>query len=60
LDEVTRQRKIDFLHRWFPGQATKPWFSRETFLATLRLRGVESRSPEGHAEAVQGRTLILA
>jgi LmbE family N-acetylglucosaminyl deacetylase len=60
LDDLTCQRKIDLLHSCFPSQATKPWFSRETFLATLRLRGIESRAREGYAEAFHGRKLILA
>jgi LmbE family N-acetylglucosaminyl deacetylase len=60
LDDLTCQRKIDLLHACFPSQATKPWFSRETFLATLRLRGIESKASGGYAEAFHGRKLLLA
>lgn len=60
LDQCTCEQKIDQLHRSFSSQVAKPWFSRETFLSTLRLRGIESRSPDGYAEAFYGRKLILA
>jgi LmbE family N-acetylglucosaminyl deacetylase len=60
LDQCTCDQKIDQLHRAFSSQEAKPWFSRETFLSTLRLRGIESRSPDGYAEAFYGRKLILA
>ena len=29
----------------------KDWFTRDTFMAMLRLRGLECRSPSGYAEA---------
>jgi len=60
LDQCTCEQKIDQLQRSFSSQAAKPWFSRETFLSTLRLRGIESRAPDGYAEAFYGRKLILA
>jgi LmbE family N-acetylglucosaminyl deacetylase len=60
LDRCTCEQKIDHLQRRFPSQAVKPWFSNETFLAMLRLRGIEGRSPGGFAEAFYARKLILA
>jgi LmbE family N-acetylglucosaminyl deacetylase len=60
LDERTCDQKIAHICRSFPTQLTKPWFSPETFRATLRLRGIESRSPYGYAEGFYGRKLILA
>ena len=52
--------KITQLERCFGSQTAKPWFSRETFMATLRLRGIECRSPGGYAEAFYARKLVLA
>ena len=52
--------KADALLRAYPSQSRKHWFTRETFIAMLRLRGLECRSPSGYAEAFQGRKLRLA
>jgi hypothetical protein len=41
----------------FPTQAGKHWFSEDTFLAIMRLRGVECG--EAYAEAFYGRKLVL-
>lgn len=43
----------------FPSQREKPWFSEETFLGLSRLRGIECRAPEGHAEAFYGRKIVI-
>jgi hypothetical protein len=43
--------------RFFQTQANKHWFSPETFNAILRIRGIESKSPSGYAEAFYGRKL---
>ncbi|MBV6451635.1 MAG: PIG-L domain-containing protein [Anaerolineae bacterium] len=58
LDEQTSRAKADHLVLHFGTQTNKHWFTRETFLALLRLRGVESRSPEGYAEAFYCRKVI--
>jgi LmbE family N-acetylglucosaminyl deacetylase len=60
LDRCTCEEKIDHLHRRFPSQTAKPWFSNETFVSMLRLRGIEGKSPDGYAEAFYARKLILA
>jgi LmbE family N-acetylglucosaminyl deacetylase len=44
----------------FPTQAGKHWFDAEVFLGLMRLRGMESRSPSGYAEAFTCRKLSLA
>jgi LmbE family N-acetylglucosaminyl deacetylase len=51
LDEVTCQWKAEHLLRHFNTQSGRHWFTKETFLALSRLRGIESKSPGGHAEA---------
>ena len=40
-------------------QRSKPWFTEDVFFALLRLRGMESRSPSGLAEAFYGRKLAV-
>jgi LmbE family N-acetylglucosaminyl deacetylase len=44
------ERKIDLLHTHFGTQRSKDWFDRETFRGLARLRGMECRAPELHAE----------
>lgn len=60
LDAATRRRKIRHLMQAFPSQHRKPWYSEETFLALLRLRGIESGSATGWAEGFHARKLGLA
>jgi len=55
LDDTLREKKIELLMRFFQTQTNKYWFSPETFNALLRLRGIESKSPGGYAEAFYGR-----
>ena len=60
LDEQQCERKIETIMRTYASQADKHWFSPETFRATLRLRGIECKSPSGYAEAFRCRKLVLA
>jgi LmbE family N-acetylglucosaminyl deacetylase len=53
------ENKINYLFDAFGSQRAKPWFSRETFLGLMRLRGMESNSPSGYAEAFHCRKLAL-
>lgn len=59
LDEATCQRKIKLLLEHFPTQKARDWFSEDTFLALLRLRGMESRAPSKYAEAFYGHKLVV-
>jgi LmbE family N-acetylglucosaminyl deacetylase len=59
LDESTCRKKAAFLRQTFRTQASKPWFSDDTFLALMRLRGVEASSPTGLAEAFYARKINL-
>jgi LmbE family N-acetylglucosaminyl deacetylase len=59
LDEATCCRKLELLRRHYGSQASKPWFTDETFRALLRLRGIEARAPQNYAEAFYGRKLVL-
>jgi LmbE family N-acetylglucosaminyl deacetylase len=55
IDEGDRTRKAELLVTHHVTQRDKPWFTRETMDALMRLRGVECRSPSGYAEAFHGR-----
>jgi LmbE family N-acetylglucosaminyl deacetylase len=59
LDEDLAHRKVRAVLEGFPSQAGHFWFTEETFLALLRLRGVEARSPGGYAEGFHARKLVL-
>jgi hypothetical protein len=43
----------------FGSQRTKDWFSEETFLGLMRLRGVECRAADGYAEAFHARKIVF-
>lgn len=51
------REKVDALLGSYRSQASRDWFDRETFMAMLRLRGVECRSASGYAEAFHGRKI---
>ncbi len=59
LDEPTCRKKVENLAAGFPSQAGKPWFTPDTFMSTLRLRGVECASPTRHAEAFICRKVVI-
>jgi len=52
--------KVDTIWAAYESQRDKHWFSRETFLATMRLRGIECKAPSGYAEAFYCRKLLIA
>ena len=53
------QEKIDALMDCFKSQLHRQWFTRDTFEAIARLRGIECNAPEGYAEAFFVRKLRL-
>jgi LmbE family N-acetylglucosaminyl deacetylase len=59
LDEDLADRKVQAILDGFPSQAEHFWFSEETFMGLLRLRGVEARSASGLAEGFHARKLLL-
>ena len=52
-------RKIDVLMSTFGSQHAKRWFTPETFLGLMRLRGIECNADSGYAEAFYARKLVL-
>jgi len=60
LDVRLCEKKVQHIMGQFKTQADNQWFSKETFMALMRLRGVESNSLSGYAEAFHGRKLVFA
>ena len=59
LESPSYRLKVDHLFTVFQSQRTKPWFAGETFLGLMRVRGMESNSASGYAEAFYARKVVL-
>jgi LmbE family N-acetylglucosaminyl deacetylase len=59
LERAFCDQKIDHLFAAFKSQSSKKWFSRDTFLALMRIRGMECNSPSGYAEAFHTRKVTF-
>jgi LmbE family N-acetylglucosaminyl deacetylase len=59
LEAPLYEQKVDCLFEAFRSQRVKRWFDRETFLGLMRLRGMESNSPSGYAEAFHCHKLVM-
>jgi LmbE family N-acetylglucosaminyl deacetylase len=59
LDESVCRRKVGILVDSFASQRAKQWFDEQTFLAILRLRGMEANAPTRFAEAFYCRKAVL-
>jgi LmbE family N-acetylglucosaminyl deacetylase len=60
LKQSTCARKVRYLTSVFGTQRDKHWFSEETFMGLMRLRGMECRASDGYAEAFYARKLVVA
>jgi LmbE family N-acetylglucosaminyl deacetylase len=60
LTQAEVQRKCDVLMECFPSQRDRNWFTRTTFEAMARIRGIECNAAQGYAEAFYGRKVVLA
>jgi LmbE family N-acetylglucosaminyl deacetylase len=60
LEAPLYERKVDHLFEAFASQREKRWFDRQTFLGLMRLRGMESNSPSGYAEAFHARKMVFS
>ena len=60
LTQAVVDQKLALLEEHFATQRGKHWFDRETFLALMRLRGLESVAPERFAEAFTARKVVVA
>jgi len=59
LDEELCHWKTEHLLSHFKTQAGRHWFTKDTFMAILRLRGIESASPGSFAEAFHCRKMTF-
>jgi LmbE family N-acetylglucosaminyl deacetylase len=53
------RRKVSALLKSYKSQRGRDWFTESTFMAMLRLRGLECRSASGLAEAFHGRKVTV-
>ena len=60
LEQHHVDAKVDAIWDAYESQHDKHWFTKETFLALLRVRGIECKAPSGYAEAFHCRKLVLA
>jgi hypothetical protein len=60
ISKPVARRKVSHLNRCFSSQGNRDWFTADTFLGLMRLRGLESRSHSGLAEAFHARKLNLS
>lgn len=59
LEAAIYEKKISNIMKAFESQRTKRWFEESTFLAIMRLRGMECNCDSGYAEAFYSRKLTL-
>lgn len=59
IEQELCDRKIALLLQHFQSQSNRHWFTRDTFLALMRLRGVEGACASGLAEAFHCRKARL-
>jgi LmbE family N-acetylglucosaminyl deacetylase len=59
LSESVCSTKVRNIIQNFPSQRENQWFDEQTFLAILRLRGMEANSPTRYAEAFYCRKAVL-
>lgn len=60
VSERVARRKAEHLAANFASQRSKDWFREDTFLALMRIRGLECRSESGFAEAFHARKARLS
>ncbi len=59
LNESNYRKKITNLFEHFGTQTDNHWFTEDTFLSIMRLRGVESNAPDRYAEAFYCRKIVF-
>ena len=59
LDEAICKNKTNYILDSFQSQKEKHWFTEETFLSILRLRGIESNAPGKYAEGFYCRKIVF-
>jgi LmbE family N-acetylglucosaminyl deacetylase len=59
LSRERAEAKVELLMTHFATQRQRSWFTPDTFWGLMRLRGIESASPSGFAEAFHAPKLLL-
>jgi len=59
VEPAQYEEKVKILMECFESQRDKAWFSKELFLGLMRIRGMESNAPSGHAEGFFARKVCL-
>jgi LmbE family N-acetylglucosaminyl deacetylase len=59
LERSVCARKVKYLQTVFGTQRDKHWFTEDTFMALMRLRGMECRAADGYAEAFYARKVVI-
>nr|WP_238718331.1 PIG-L deacetylase family protein [Petrachloros mirabilis] len=59
IDEKICKEKTLHLIQYFSSQKSRQWFTEDTFLALMRLRGIESNAASGYAEAFYCRKVLI-
>lgn len=59
LPRAVCERKVAAILRHFESQRKRAWFSAETFMAIMRLRGVGVAAPDGYAEGLYCRKMMM-
>lgn len=59
LGEDHCRKKLGYLLKFFQTQSNKHWFDQDTFLALMRLRGMEAASVTRYAEAFYSRKMVF-
>jgi LmbE family N-acetylglucosaminyl deacetylase len=60
LDPALSRLKARHICEQFGSQGSRQWFTEDTFLAAMRLRGIECAASSRYAEAFHCRKLVLA
>ncbi len=59
LNDKHCRNKIQYLMSAFKSQRQRPWFTEDSFLSMMRIRGIESNAPEKFAEAFYCRKMVF-
>jgi LmbE family N-acetylglucosaminyl deacetylase len=59
LDPAFAEEKVRHILECYKSQADRHWFSRDLFMAVMRVRAMEANAGLDHAEAFYGKKLVL-
>jgi LmbE family N-acetylglucosaminyl deacetylase len=59
LNDKICRRKIELIRNCFKTQGCKRWFTDDTFLSIMRIRGVECNAAENYAEGFYCRKMVF-